>query len=37
MIRYSGIGFDPDEVAETEADPFGNPYGRLTARRNEAK
>ena len=24
MIRYSGIGFDPDDVAETEADHFGN-------------
>ena len=24
MIRYSGIGCDPDHVAETEADRFGN-------------
>ena len=24
MIRYSAIGFDPDDVAETEADHFGN-------------
>jgi hypothetical protein len=24
MIRYSGTGFDPDGVAETEADHFGN-------------
>jgi hypothetical protein len=24
MIRYSGIGVDPDDVAETEADHFGN-------------
>jgi hypothetical protein len=24
MIRYSGTGFDPDDVAETEADHFGN-------------
>ena len=24
MIRYSGTSFDPDDVAETEADHFGN-------------
>jgi hypothetical protein len=24
MIRYSGTGSDPDGVAETEADHFGN-------------
>jgi hypothetical protein len=24
MIGYSAIGFDPDHVAETEADHFGN-------------
>jgi hypothetical protein len=24
MIRYSGTGFAPDDVAETEADCFGN-------------
>ena len=24
MIRYSGTGFDPDDVAETEADHLGS-------------
>ena len=24
MMRYSGTGFDPDGVAKTEADHFGN-------------